>query len=168
MGQISSLLHPDVKNVWKAVHPLQNGTSASSYIVPTAKVRRKGTEERCTEGEREICVSGAAHVPTLPPTRSFSQSFLSRASGAHARARTGAAISRLERGLHAPHDRQSAGNVTLGARTRRRTLSGNVLPFTCSRVHAHTQVNLESRQYVIPDEKRRDDVRWQARVMMHS
>jgi hypothetical protein len=38
VGQISSLQQPDVKNVWKAVHPLQNGTSASSYLVPTSKV----------------------------------------------------------------------------------------------------------------------------------
>ena len=38
----------------------------------------------------------------------------------------------------------------------------------CARIPNATQVNLESRQYVIPDEKRRDDVRWQARVMMHS
>lgn len=30
------------------------------------------------------------------------------------------------------------------------------------------QVNLDSRQYVIPDDKRRDEVRWAARVMMHS
>jgi len=29
-------------------------------------------------------------------------------------------------------------------------------------------VNLEARQYVIPDEKRRDQVRWQARIMMNS
>ena len=29
-------------------------------------------------------------------------------------------------------------------------------------------VNLEARQYVIPDEKRRDHVRWQARIMMNS
>ena len=32
----------------------------------------------------------------------------------------------------------------------------------------NVQVNLESRQYVIPDDKRRDDVRWQARVKMAS
>ena len=30
------------------------------------------------------------------------------------------------------------------------------------------QVNLEQRQYVVPVDKRRDDVRWQARVMMAS
>ena len=29
-------------------------------------------------------------------------------------------------------------------------------------------MNLEARQYVIPDNKRRDNVRWQARVMMNS
>ncbi len=164
--------------------------------------QRQGAREQKREAEekRETSVSGAAHVPTpcmlhrprqacthattLPLTRSFSPSSLSRASrsvislilscwsaGAHARARTGAAISRLERGLQAPQDRQSAGNVARCShpRTRRRArCDGNLLPLTRSRVYAHTQVNLESRQYVIPDEKRRDDVRWQARVMMHS
>eukprot|EP00802_Teleaulax_amphioxeia_P016153 Tamp_16264.p1 GENE.Tamp_16264~~Tamp_16264.p1 ORF type:complete len:319 (+),score=66.02 Tamp_16264:94-957(+) len=45
VGQISSLQQPDVKNVWKAVHPLQNGTSASSYLVPTSKARTREREQ---------------------------------------------------------------------------------------------------------------------------
>lgn len=39
VGRIESLEGPEHKNIWKAVHPLQNSTSSSGYQVPTAKVR---------------------------------------------------------------------------------------------------------------------------------
>jgi len=37
---------PEKNTIWKAVHPLNNSTSASSYLVPTTKVRGKRQENK--------------------------------------------------------------------------------------------------------------------------
>ena len=128
MGPISSLQQPDVKNVWKAVHPLQNGTSASSYLVPTAKVREEEdppsthihsiAHYKWVYCRHDVIFWRAVSYLLLRVMLTFAEplhlciAMSARtlwSAGAHARARAGASVSRLERGLQAPEDRQSAG-----------------------------------------------------------